>query len=325
MEDAEDRRVREIDPEVLEEFRRGARPGSAWREFLDRSAYYAMGMFLLVTPVAAAAGYFIWGDTSDELSSDELVWLMDEERSPSPSSSKTSLDGNVESTESALFVESSPAGAEVLLDGSSIGNTPIDGHRVEPGVYVLSIQQEPYPSLDTVVFVSEDEPTVLLDINFARAVVGPRDAAAALPRSTPDAGREPVRSTTPDAGREPVRSTTADADRPQRLPTTTPPSPAAEPEDTANAPDEQPPVAQESTAEPRSGTVTVLVRPFGTIYVDGVLRKENTDVKYDISLPVGRHVIRAYHPVLGEREVTVDVADDRPQSVVVDLLTQRDE
>lgn len=313
MEDAEDRRVREIDPEVLEEFRRGARPRSAWREFLDRSAYYAMGMFLLVTPVAAAAGYFIWGDNSDELSSDELVWLMDEERSPSPSSSKTSLDGNVEFKESALFVESSPAGAEVLLDGSSIGNTPIDGHRVEPGVYVLSIQQEPYPPLDTVVFVSEDEPTVLLDINLARAVVRPRDAAAALPRSTPDAGREPVRSSTPDA------------DRPQRLPTTTPPSPAAEPEDTANAPDEQPPVAQESTAEPRSGTVTVLVRPFGTIYVDGVLRKENTDVKYDISLPVGRHVIRAYHPVLGEREVTVDVADDRPQSVVVDLLTQRNE
>lgn len=59
---------------------------------------------------------------------------------------------------------------------------------------------------------------------------------------------------------------------------------------------------------PRAGTIEVLVRPWGTVYVDGEVRQRETDVVYRTQLPPGPHRIRATHPTLGavEREIVVD-------------------
>lgn len=60
-------------------------------------------------------------------------------------------------------------------------------------------------------------------------------------------------------------------------------------------------------AVPQVGTVEVLVRPWGTVAVDGDVRQRETDVVYRTQLPAGPHRIQVTHPTLGsaEREIVV--------------------
>lgn len=77
-----------------------------------------------------------------------------------------------------------------------------------------------------------------------------------------------------------------------------------------------------ATLERQTGHLRVLVRPWGSIYIDDQLHAENSDVWYDTSLPVGSHTITAEHPALGEMSQSVDVTARDTQSVVLDLREQ---
>lgn len=68
-----------------------------------------------------------------------------------------------------------------------------------------------------------------------------------------------------------------------------------------------------------SGTVKVLVRPWGTIYIDGELHGRDLDVQYVTELPAGQHRITVFHPAFGEREQMVDVRPNSTQQIVIDL------
>jgi TonB family protein len=68
-----------------------------------------------------------------------------------------------------------------------------------------------------------------------------------------------------------------------------------------------------------AGTLLVLVKPWGSIYVDGALHVENTDLQYRTRLPEGTHGVRAVHPVLGAHEEVVNVTAQSPVELVFDL------
>lgn len=70
---------------------------------------------------------------------------------------------------------------------------------------------------------------------------------------------------------------------------------------------------------PRPSRLRVLVRPWGSIYVDDTLRVRDSDVWYEAELAPGTHDIAAVHPALGERQRTVDLAPGGTQEVVIDL------
>ncbi len=67
------------------------------------------------------------------------------------------------------------------------------------------------------------------------------------------------------------------------------------------------------------GELSVLVLPWGSIYVDGVLHEANTDVRYVASVPVGERTIVGMHPTLGSVTRQVDVRPGNTTSVVLDL------
>lgn len=69
----------------------------------------------------------------------------------------------------------------------------------------------------------------------------------------------------------------------------------------------------------RTGTLEVLVRPWGSIYIDGVLHERSTDVKYVTRLPFGDHTVTAVHPNLGTSERTVRIDSEGVQGIVIDL------
>jgi len=67
------------------------------------------------------------------------------------------------------------------------------------------------------------------------------------------------------------------------------------------------------------GTLQVLAQPWGTIYIDGVLHKRNTDVVYRTELPSGPHEIRVEHPTFGTRTRQVTIPAGQSVMEVFDL------
>ena len=67
------------------------------------------------------------------------------------------------------------------------------------------------------------------------------------------------------------------------------------------------------------GTLQVLAQPWGTIYIDGVLHKRNTDVMYRTELPSGTHEIRVEHPTFGTRTRQVTLSAGQSTTEVFDL------
>jgi hypothetical protein len=68
-----------------------------------------------------------------------------------------------------------------------------------------------------------------------------------------------------------------------------------------------------------AGTLSVLVRPWGTILIDGAVAARETDVRHVAAVAAGPHRVRAEHPALGSREVEVVVAAGERADVVIDL------
>lgn len=70
---------------------------------------------------------------------------------------------------------------------------------------------------------------------------------------------------------------------------------------------------------PLTGTLSMIVRPWGSLYVDGTLYASDSDLRHDLVVPVGTHLVRAVHPVLGTQEWRVEVEADQRTAVDFDL------
>ncbi|MGI9174078.1 MAG: PEGA domain-containing protein [Rhodothermales bacterium] len=78
--------------------------------------------------------------------------------------------------------------------------------------------------------------------------------------------------------------------------------------------------ASEPAALPvRTGTLKVLVKPWGSIYINGTLHQRETDVRYATSLPPDVYRVTAVHPTLGTSEHTVRVTAGEEASLEVDF------
>ncbi len=73
--------------------------------------------------------------------------------------------------------------------------------------------------------------------------------------------------------------------------------------------------------EQAMGQLSVLVRPWGKIFIDGKLAKRDTDIEFSTSVSGGEHVVAASHPVLGRITRTVRIQPGGSQRVVFDLNT----
>ncbi len=67
------------------------------------------------------------------------------------------------------------------------------------------------------------------------------------------------------------------------------------------------------------GTLKVLAKPWGTIYIDGELRKEELNVWYTEKLTPGYHRLRVEHPKLGRWEQVVEVFAGQEHPITIDF------
>ncbi len=115
--------------------------------------------------------------------------------------------------------------------------------------------------------------------------------------------------------------------------TATPPPPDPRPSSQqpteTQTPVERPPPARDREAErrpppgdrppPPPGTVRVLVRPYGDVYVDGRRLASGTNAPVTATLPPGPHRVRAVHPTLGSLERQITIEPDQTREVLLEF------
>jgi hypothetical protein len=72
-------------------------------------------------------------------------------------------------------------------------------------------------------------------------------------------------------------------------------------------------------ASPAEGTLRVLVRPFGDVYVGGALHGRGTNAPVAVRLAPGRHTVRVEHPSFGVAERTVTLGAGATEEVLFEL------
>ena len=241
----------------------------------------------------------------------------------------------------------SPDGVTILVDGDSIGTSPVTDHRLAGGAYILSFDHERYFRRDTLIVVdggsapsyafqmrSRDpaEELARLEGREAPSQPAPSPSPQASPEPTPEPEPEPamgtlVISSQPDGATveldgEDVGTTPVSLDRPEgtyavevrqegyRTYTSTIDVSAG---DTRT---------QVASLEALTGTLRVLPRPWGSVYINGELRVSETNVRYTTELPVGTHTVEVRHPSLGRQQQEVTVSADSSTSIEVNLRAQ---
>lgn len=251
-------------------------------------------------------------------------------------------DALVDAGGAVLDVNSSVEGSTIFLNGDSVGVTPMQISLDEPGEQWVLITRGDQTLLDTTVQVEYGgvasvtarrrgepsprpvsvEPSVDTEAQRGAIRVTSAPAGAAVLLDGRRVGETPLTIDGLAAGQyalavrrdgyESVARTVAlrpgsRYEAALALRPASAPEPAAPPRPAPVRPTPAPaPVRPDPT--PATGTVEVLVRPWGRIEIDGQVRQRESDVVYRTDLPVGTHRIRVSHPVLGsqERDVVVD-------------------
>lgn len=242
----------------------------------------------------------------------------------------------------SLWVDAAVIGATVFLEGDSVGTVPLWLDAVAPGEYLVTVAAPGRVRADTVVqlaagAMTEVELTLGADAAAAPTTIAEREAqeerqseeapAAAPAPAAPQTGA--VRIVTAPAG----ATVTIDGWRVGRTPVVVEDLAPGEHTVEATLPGYDP-AARQVVVPPgtrtdavlnlraQTGGVEVLVRPWGTIAIDGVVRQRETDVVFRTQLPVGTHTVRVSHPTFGVAERQVEVGRNVVYRLVFDLEAQ---
>ncbi len=262
-------------------------------------------------------------------------------------------------TPASLWVSAKPIGAVVLIDGDSVGTTPLWMESLAPGTYRVQVVGTAGSRLDTMLSVAAGA-MAELDTNLRTLIEEPEPDAVAIAdppvEETPSTEGMPQTATT---GTLRVSSSPAGAvvRLDGRRVGTTPVSlsrvspgrrsvsvarggyetsvqqidirPGVQFEtvvDLRPVPQAAPP-PREATPRPEprrspvaaTGTVEILVRPWGRIVIDGETRERESDTVYRTTLSAGTHQVAVSHPQLGSDERTITVQPGGVARIEFDL------
>lgn len=205
-----------------------------------------------------------------------------------------------------LSLTTTPSGATVLVNGDTVGTTPVSGYAFEAGVAQLEIQNDGRVVLDTTLQAAAGAQVTMQEITLTQASTG-TDASGT--EASSQAASSATETTPPDRS-----SATAEAEE-ERPPEVPSPQQASSPDAPSSGPDEQP--REEASTDPAEsspdravGTVSVTGRPSGTVLIDGEERGSGT-----AEVPVGEHTVTCRHPDRGTTETTVTVAEGQTQTL----------
>lgn len=71
--------------------------------------------------------------------------------------------------------------------------------------------------------------------------------------------------------------------------------------------------------ETLAGEIEILVRPYGSIYIDDELKVQDSNSPYATKLSGGKHTIKLVHPTLGKASIPIVVTGEKLQKYIFDL------
>jgi len=222
------------------------------------------------------------------------------------------------SASAALSISTNPDSAAVFLNENFLGFTPLIARPAKTGERTLRLQKANYRTIDTVVVIAPGRETTLAF--FLQAI-------ATRPESVVVA---------PEFGAAQILSQPAGADifldnqRRGKTPITIK---KLAPGDyiivlkKADYQDSSISVAIEAGKEkkvevklaPLMGKLRVVVKPFGSVFIDGKRRMETAVEPYEIGLPVGPHLVKITHPSFGYWEKEIEIKPDSLFPIQIDF------
>ena len=207
-----------------------------------------------------------------------------------------------------MAIRSKPSGADLWLNGKLIGRTPVQKNRLKPGSYQIKLIKEGFEAYSGLVQLNAGEKR---DLNIT---LTPLRGTLHIETEPPGArvridGQEiPNRLTPFTYGnlREGVHRILVQKEGYAAHQS------EVEINHSQNA-------VKKIVLTPLQGTLSVRVIPWGTIYIDDQIQKTSTDVKYEIKLPVGKHVLRVMHPTLGEWTKTISIPESGIKSFKINF------
>jgi serine/threonine protein kinase len=211
-------------------------------------------------------------------------------------------------TTAPISIQSEPEGATIWADGRIIGRTPFSLSRMETGRREFVLKKEGFQDLNQIFDIQGDKNnsfTVILTpvMGTATIISKPEGATIFLDGKELESKKTPVQLEEIAVGNHMlVAKKIGFAD----LQT-----------DIEINKDEKNIIQLELIQ--LFGNLQVWVKPWGSIFIDGELKKENTKIKYNVDLPVSSYNIRIVHPTLGRYEKNVSLTPDQILDLRVDF------
>ncbi|MBS4032855.1 MAG: serine/threonine protein kinase [Ignavibacterium sp.] len=206
----------------------------------------------------------------------------------------------------SLKIMTKPEEASIFLNGKPSGSTPYENKMLAAGTYRVLIRKKGFLDInqsvkivsDKVITVEKDlTPAVKLTINS-----DPADAVVII--NDKPAGKTPyinnqtviddynviVKKSGFKTSSEKIKITDNKTDREINI-----------------------------KLEPLVAKVQILVRPFGSIYINEQLKVKDTNAPFNIDLPGGSHQLKIVHPTFGSAVRTINIVDDKPMKFNLDL------
>ncbi len=67
------------------------------------------------------------------------------------------------------------------------------------------------------------------------------------------------------------------------------------------------------------GNLNISIQPWGSIYIDGQLKKKDTNINYASILRAGEHTVKVVHPLYGDWEKVIDIRDGETINIPVNF------
>ncbi len=229
-----------------------------------------------------------------------------------------------------LSISTLPDSATVLLEDKAVGVTPIRGFAVTAGELSLRLEKAGYFALDTSLVIEPDQAStfsfVLKKIPSAFVVMQDEQKTPVAEPLTAWGGlyvtSQPAEAfvllDSLNVGATPYKNPKVKAGRHRILLHKN----GYEDYSTMVEVISQRESSVHAVLSPRVGKLQVLVKPFGSIFIDGKLHQENTEFEYKTELSAGRHRIVAIHPAYGTWEKEIVIEPDRLHDMTIDFNKQ---
>jgi len=211
-----------------------------------------------------------------------------------------------------MQIISQPAGATVTLNGRIAGKTPYQATALQPARYEVVVRLEGYKNYTGIVQVRPGQNTPLrMELEpllvFGQISISSEPKGATIWLDGREAGTTPAENITVEPGAHQIvlrkkgfkdysAAVTVEANQERRI--------------------------DEARLMPVLGNLQVLVKPFGTIYLDGDLQIKDSNVRFTRNLPVKSYELKVVHPRYGTFKKTVNIEAEATTESIVDFNRQ---